>query len=390
MIRQRHKNHYGGRDMPRKGENIYKRKDGRWEGRYIRCYDAAGKAKYGYIYGRTYTGVKDTLVQKKADAIHHPTASNQRAVAYGDILDGWLRASKLKTKESTYVRYAQLIMTHIKPYLGSYQLSRISTQQIEGFVTYLLSDGRLDGTGGLSPKTVTDILTIIKSTMEYARYQNMPVACNIHQLTVKKKGKEMRVLTPSEQESLVAVVTSNMDRYKFGVLLSLYTGIRLGELCALQWGDFDASLSTLMVRKTMQRVKNMDAASGSKTRIIITEPKSQCSIREIPLPPFLAEIAQSFQADPDAFVLSGTAQRYVEPRTMQNRFQSYVKQSGIAATNYHALRHSFATRCVELSFDIKTLSIILGHSSVNITLNRYVHSSMELKKANMSKLALRV
>ena len=374
--------------MPKKGENIYKRRDGRWEGRYIRCYDATGKAKYGYVYGKTYGDVKDGLVQKKADAIRYPTAGSRRAVVYDDILDAWLRASKLKTKESTHARYAQLVRTHIKPHLGGYQLSRISTQQVEGFVEYLLSEGRLDGAGGLSPKTVSDILTIIKNTMEYARYQNMPVACNINKLTVKKKDKEMRVLTPEEQEALVAILVHKMDRYKFGVLLSLYTGIRIGELCALQWGDFDENLTTLTVRKTMQRVKNMDTVSSNKTKIIITEPKSQCSIREIPLPPFLVEIAQSFQANQEAFVLSGTIGQYVEPRTMQNRFQTYVMQSGIAAANYHSLRHSFATRCIELSFDIKTLSIILGHSSVNITLNTYVHSSMELKKANMSKFSL--
>lgn len=374
--------------MPKKGENIYKRRDGRWEGRYIRCYDATGKAKYGYIYGRTYSDVKDELVQKKADAIRQPNSGSLRAVVYSDILDGWLRASKLKTKESTHARYSQLVRTHIKPHLGRYQLSRISTQQVECFLEYLLSKGRLDGAGGLSPKTVTDILAIIKNTMEYARYQNLAVICNLEKLSVKGKEKEMRVLTPEEQDALAAVLVHNMDRYKFGVLLSLYTGIRIGELCALQWGDFETNLSTLTVRKTMQRVKNIDDVSSSKTKIIITEPKSQSSVREIPLPPFLVEIAKSFQANPEAFVLSGTIGQYVEPRTMQNRFQTYVKQSGIAAANYHSLRHSFATRCIELSFDIKTLSTILGHSSVNITLNRYVHSSMELKKANMSKFSL--
>lgn len=374
--------------MPKKGENIYKRKDGRWEGRYIRCYDTDGKAKYGYVYGRTYSDVKDGLVQKKADAIRQPNSGYLRAIAYNDILDSWLRATKLKTKESTYARYAQLVRTHIKPNLGGYQLSRISTQQVEEFIEYLLLEGRLDGTGGLSPKTVTDILTVIKSTMEYARCQNKAVLCNLEKLSVKGKEKEMRVLTLEEQDALTAVLVHNMDRYKFGVLLSLYTGIRIGELCALRWGDFKANLSALTIRKTMQRVKNTDVATGSKTKIIITEPKSQCSVREIPLPPFLMEIAKSFQTNPDAFVLSGTVCQYVEPRTMQNRFQTYVKQSGIAATNYHALRHSFATRCIELSFDVKTLSAILGHASVNITLNRYVHSSMELKKANMSKLSL--
>ena len=374
--------------MSKKGENIYKRKDGRWEGRYIRCYDTDGKAKYGYIYGRTYSDVKDELVQKKADAIRQPNSGSLRAVVYSDILDGWLRASKLKTKESTHARYSQLVRTHIKPHLGRYQLSRISTSKIEGFLEYLLSKGRLDGAGGLSPKTVTDILAIIKNTMEYARSQNIAVICNLEKLSVKGKEKEMRVLTPEEQDALAVVLVRNMDRYKFGVLLSLYTGIRIGELCALQWGDFETNLSTLTVRKTMQRVKNIDDVSSSKTKIIITEPKSQSSVREIPLPPFLVEIAKSFQANPEAFVLSGTIGQYVEPRTMQNRFQTYVKQSGIAAANYHSLRHSFATRCIELSFDIKTLSIILGHSSVNITLNRYVHSSMELKKANMSKFSL--
>lgn len=376
--------------MSKKGENIYKRKDGRWEGRYIRCYDTDGKAKYGYIYGRTYSDVKDELVQKKADAIRQPNSGSLRAVVYSDILDGWLRASKLKTKESTHARYSQLVRTHIKPHLGRYQLSRISTSKIEGFLEYLLSKGRLDGAGGLSPKTVTDILAIIKNTMEYARSQNIAVICNLEKLSVKGKEKEMRVLTPEEQDALAVVLVHNMDRYKFGVLLSLYTGIRIGELCALQWGDFETNLSTLTVRKTMQRVKNIDDVSSSKTKIIITEPKSQCSVREIPLPPFLVEIAKSFQTNPEAFVLSGTIGQYVEPRTMQNRFQTYVKQSGIASANFHALRHSFATRCIELSFDIKTLSTILGHSSVNITLNRYVHSSMELKKANMSKFSLYV
>ena len=374
--------------MSKKGENIYKRKDGRWEGRYIRCYDTDGKAKYGYVYGRTYNDVRDRLVQKKAEAIRHPYTRGLRLVLYSDILDSWLRASKLKTKESTHARYAQLVRTHIKPYLGRYQLSKISTQQIEGLVEHLLSEGRLDGTGGLSPKTVTDILTIIKNTMAYARCQNIAVACNLEKLSIKSKEKEIRIFTPKEQDALNAVLLHNMDRYKFGVLLSLYTGIRIGELCALQWNDFEADLSTLTVRKTMQRIKNMDVAASSKTKIIITKPKSQCSVREIPLPPFLVEIAKSFQADPDAFVLSGTAHRYVEPRTMQNRFRTYVKEGGIAATNYHALRHSFATRCIELSFDIKTLSIMLGYSNVNITLNRYVHSSMELKKANMNKFSL--
>lgn len=196
----------------------------------------------------------------------------------------------------------------------------------------------------------------------------------------------MRVLSQSEQEILLKVLTDEMDRYKFGVLLSLYTGIRIGELCALQWEDFCISQSTLRIRKTMQCIQDLGNGSISKTKIVITEPKSQCSVRDIPLPSFIIDIAIPFISNSKSYILTGN-DRYIEPRTMQNRFNRYVKESGIDDANFHALRHTFATRCVEVGFEIKSLSEVLGHANVNITLNRYVHSSFELKHSNMNKLA---
>jgi len=373
--------------MSKKGENIYKRKDGRWEGRYVRFYDENEKAKYGYIYGKTYSDVKQRLLEKKALSAKQTVSLAKCGVLYNDILDAWLQSSRINTKESTYARYSHLIDTHIRPQLGKYQLSKISTQLIEGFIERKLTCGRVDKGGGLANKTVTDILTVVKSTMEYARYNNYDVSCNLSKLTVKKKEKEMRVLCQAEQEALIRVLVDDMDLYKFGVLLSLYTGIRIGELCALQWEDVNIANSTLKVRKTMQRIKETNVGAASKTKIVITEPKSECSIRDIPLPPFIKEMAQQFAGVPKAFVLTGDRNKFVEPRTMQNRFKTYVKESGINDANYHALRHTFATRCVEVGFEIKSLSEVLGHSNVNITLNRYVHSSFELKCANMSKLA---
>lgn len=195
----------------------------------------------------------------------------------------------------------------------------------------------------------------------------------------------MRVLTPSERESLIGILMEDMDSFKFGVFLVLYTGIRIGELCALQWKDIDFARATLKVRKTIQRIQNTDSHATSKTKIVISEPKSKSSIREIPLTSSIMEIAWKFVSFPDSYILTGTG-RYIEPRTMQNHFKLYVKQSGISDANFHALRHTFATRCVEVGFEIKSLSEILGHASVNITLNRYVHSSFELKRSNMSKL----
>lgn len=372
--------------MSKKGENIYKRKDGRWEGRYIVSYTTEGKAKFGYIYGKTYCEVKQRLIEKKNAVFQNAIVIDKRSVTYNEVLDAWLNSSKINTKESTYARYTHLINTHIRPYLGTYPLSSISTQHIEGHIEQLLENGRLDNTGGLSAKTVTDILTVIKSTMEYARYNNLPVACNLGKLYVKKKEKEMRVFSQAEQAALIQVLVSEMDLYKFGVLLSLYTGIRVGELCALKWEDLNLIDGVLNVRKTMQRIQNTGTGATTKTKVVITEPKSLCSIRTIPLPAFISDFAQLYAVSPRAFILSGDSERYVEPRTMQNRFKGYVKESGIANANFHALRHTFATRCVEVGFELKSLSEILGHANVNITLNRYVHSSLELKHINMNKL----
>ena len=370
--------------MPRKGENIYKRKDGRWEGRYICSYNAVGKAKYAYVYGKTYGEVRQKIVDERSTP-RKASAVTQNSLTYDEVLDLWLHSSQLNTKESTHARYAHLINTHIKPQLGKYRLSMLSTEIIEAYIEFQLAEGRLDNTGGLAPKTVTDILTVIKSTIEYAKYKNLPVICNLSKLTIKKQEKEMRVLTQSEQDALIAVLMDDMDLHKLGVFLSLYTAIRIGELCALQWEDFDISQTTVKIRKTMQRIQNTANGACSKTRIVITEPKSQCSIREIPLPSFVVNIARQFVSNPKSYILTGS-NRYIEPRTMQNHFKAYVKDSGISDANFHALRHTFATRCVEVGFEIKSLSEILGHANVNITLNRYVHSSFELKCSNMNKL----
>ncbi len=374
--------------MSRTGENIYKRKDGRWEGRYIRLYDAFGKPKYGYIYAKTYSEAKQKLAEQRCNSHQKVEALSGTNTKYDDVLTAWLQSTRMSIKESTFAKYCQLIDSHIKPALGQYAISKISTKLVESFVQQQLLAGRLDGQGGLSPKTVTDMLTIIKASIDYAQDNGMAVNCNTQKLSIKKRDKEMRVLTPQEQIALVRVLLDDTDLCKFGVMLSLYTGIRIGELCALQWENLCLSTSTLKVRKTIQRIQDRNVGAATKTKVIITEPKSQCSIRDIPLPAFLTELAQRFEAAPKAYVLSGDKGKYLEPRTMQNRFKRYVSEAKIGDANFHATRHTFATRCVEVGFDIKTLSEILGHANVNITLNRYVHSSYELKCSNMSKLVL--
>lgn len=378
--------------MARKGENIYKRKDGRYEGRYIISYNENGKAKYGYLYDKTYGGVKGKLLRAKSNlsisSIDDKGFTNNAKYEYWLCL--WLSKKKLLIKDSTYIRYLNIVNNHILPMLGRYPINKISTSLMEEFVKKKLEIGKLDKSGGISPKMMSDIIAIIKETFKYAKSNGVSIICDFSEINIRRTSNEMRVLSQSEEKRLLSVLLSNMDCYKLGILICLFTGIRIGELCALQWKNISFDDSTLKVEQTMQRLQYGDKLSPQKTRIVITEPKSFAAIRTIPIPSFLIEFMLPFAANPNAFVLSGKCNVYVEPRTMQNRFKKYLSEGGISDANFHSLRHTFATRCVEIGFDIKTLSEILGHSSVKITLDKYVHSSIELKRSNMEKLSSRL
>lgn len=377
--------------MSRTGENIYKRKDGRWEARYIVSYDENGKARYKYLYARKYSEVKAKLAKAQNDlSVVHRSENNAEREPYEFWLAEWLKSKRITVKESTYIRYRNTIKNHINPKLGRYPIHKISTQMMEHFMIDKLQNGRLDGTGGLSPKTLSDILVIIKESFQYAQSSGVFTVCHFDRISLKKSNQEMRVLSISEQQRLLSVLLENFDRYKLGVFICLYTGIRIGELCALQWKDISLIEKTVKIEHTMQRLQNEDPNALCRTSIIVTSPKSDASFRVIPLPDFVIETIKPFTGLPDTYILSGEGRKVIEPRTMQNRFKRYLDESSIDNANFHSLRHTFATRCIEAGFDAKTLSEILGHSSVKITLERYVHSSMQLKRSHMEKLSLTV
>lgn len=161
--------------------------------------------------------------------------------------------------------------------------------------------------------------------------------------------------------------------------------MKRGGLCALRWEDISLQEQTIRIHQTLQRVQ--DKSNGlQKTKIVITTPKSASSIRTIPLPDNLVKILKNYKAVDSGYFLTNSLDRFIEPRTMQYRFKTVLKNSSVEPANFHSLRHTFATRCIELGFDVKSLSEILGHASVNITMNRYVHPSLELKKQNMQRL----
>ena len=240
--------------MPRRGENIYKRKDGRWEGRYIKQYDINGKAQYGYVYGRTYSAVKKVLAEKLIK--NNKPEKMRSASVYKDILVSWLESQRLNKKESTYARYYQIVHTHLIPDIGFIKIERMSTKLIEKYMAQLIESGRIDGAGGLSAKTVSDILAIIKATMAYAKCNDYSLQCNLDKLYIKQQNTEMRVLSIDEQQKLTLVLLEETDLTKFGILLSLYTGIRIGEVCALRWKNLSVVDGILSVKETMQRIKD--------------------------------------------------------------------------------------------------------------------------------------
>lgn len=370
--------------MPRKGENIYKRKDGRWEGRYIKKRDNWGKAIYGYVYAKSYNNVRFKLNEVKANIEMH--ISQKSSSLFSDWSEKWLEHKCLSVKQSTYMRYKNSLDSHIKPKLGSYKIHLIDANLLQQFFIEESNNGRLDQSGGLSPKTLSEMLMIIKGILNFAKSRGENIHCDFKQIVIKKSFHEIRILSIEEERRLNSVLLINQDIYKLGVLLCLYTGIRIGELCALKWGNISFEEKTLKIDKTMQRLQCDDKAE--KTEIVISEPKSSCSIRLIPLPDFIISELIKYKSDDNNYVLSMNNKRFVEPRTMQNHFYKYISEAHIEKANFHCLRHTFATRCVEKDFEIKSLCEILGHSSVKITLDKYVHISMQMKRNNMSKIKL--
>ena len=372
--------------MPKTGKNVYKRKDGRWEGRYAKHRDSNGKTVYGSVYGKNCAEVRQRLSAVATGDFSEKLCATTKKfdLTFADIAQRWLSVSSVKVKPSTYAGYTNALERHILPSLGQHRIQNISVLDINHFVMGKLENGRTDGKGGLSPKTVRDMLSIVKSVFDFAWGEKI-IASNLTIAYPKHHPQTIRVFSRQEQSSLETALTTEINIHKLGILLCLYTGIRIGEICALRWQDISTEYDMLWVRQTLQRVKNIND-DGSRTKILIDTPKSLRSVRSVPIPKFLVPFLRGFAGNRHENFLATDDLLFTEPRTLQNHFARIVKAANISDANYHALRHTFATRCIEAGVDVKSLSEILGHANVNITLNRYVHSSFEQKREGMNKL----
>ncbi len=360
--------------MAKRGENIYHRKDKRWEGRYIVGRKPNGQTKYASVYGKTYSEVKEKLNRKKGDRLRSlPSCSMTVKV----IMEMWLSLRAADVKASSYQRYKMLIDKHILPQIGNIRLNALTANILSEFISGRLSKGRSDGRGGLSAKTVSDIVCVLKSAIRLAE-RNYAVDLSVFDVKAPAvRVKHVDTFSEGECEQLTKWILDNPDLNGAAYLLSLNCGLRIGEICGLKWEDIDFSKRELAVNRTVLRIK-----TGMRTEVVVQTPKTESSVRVIPLTAemllLLSRLKSSIRED--AFILSGSRKRPLEPRALQYRFKVFQQRIGLKHRNFHTLRHTFATRSIEKGFDPKTLSELLGHKNVKTTLQLYMHPTMMHKR----------
>lgn len=245
-----------------KGENIFKRKDGRWEARYIKGYEVSGKIKYGFCYGKTYKEAKDKVTRAKASLINDkPIITEKSKHKFVYFCDQWFETEKNKFKESTCVKYQTILEKHIKPCIGNYFPSAFNNALIEHFTNELLFEENL------APKTVKDILVVLHTIINYSAKHSSDIFPNVDIIYPKETKKEMRVLTKTEQTQFITYLLRDIDACKFGILLALLTGIRIGELCALKWENISLTDQAIRITSTMQRLKDLNMNQEKKLKL---------------------------------------------------------------------------------------------------------------------------
>lgn len=368
--------------MARHGENIRKRKDGRWEGRYIKGRTDEGKAVWGSVYGSSYTQVRTLLVQRKGECAQFTARSN--SLRFADLARMWQRSIFYGVKPSTYEHYAYSLRRYILPALGQYQIASLTEAKLEqGLLRAIRS--REGSHKPLGYSLARECLILTRRICRYGSHLHLMPPLHPEIKLSPAPPKETAPLAEPDQQRLAQYVQEKPSTRKAGLLLASQMGLRIGEICGLQWRDFDLDSCTLSIRRTVQRILVGDGHS----RVIVYTPKTRSSARQLPIPEPLAALLKQLQTSTcpgNAWFLSGRVDKPVEPRSYRKSMHCYLCKAGVRDVNPHLLRHTFATHCLQAGCDIKTLSELLGHADAHVTLQRYSHTSMERKRSEMNRI----
>lgn len=335
--------------MEKTGKNIYRRKDGRFEGRFIKGRKESGKLSYGYVYGSTYREAENKLMLSQIKPAIQPEPED---VTLSQWLDRWLGIAKIFITTQAHSRYGTVITTYIAPVLGMYRLLAVDSEDINNFIN-----------GSRLPKiTRMDIVAILKSAMKLAEIEFglIGVADSIEAVTWVK-NKE-RTLTEEEQKHLTASSLHRGDKLDTGILLALYAGLRGGELCALKWRDLDLENGIVHITKSVRRVNNPDQNGETRTTVIIDTPEFKSAVREVPIPMFLMKYFsnQRYSHLPSVYILTGQQDKYMERRSVEYHLGKRMKSIGLEGINFRTLRDTFEIRCIEAGLDLQVVNVILG------------------------------
>lgn len=380
---------------------IRKRKNGTWEGRYTIGYDSHGKQKQKSIYGKTRAEVAKKL-NEVTSAIQKGTYIVPRDITLSEWLNIWLTSyAYIKVRLSTYASYQAYIDRHVSPLIGGLKLQKLTTNQLQVFFNEKRMNGRIDGKGGLSPKTIRNMYNMLHEALQQAVI-NKIVSVNTSEGVVlpSKEEKEIIVFKPEEQRAIIEA--ARKDRLGFAIELDFYTGLRLGELCALKWSDIDLTAKEFRVRRTLQRVQKKTSdikAKGKRTQIVEGAPKTKKGNRVIPLTDTMLQkllvhrARQLFEKrrlgkgySDNGYVFANEFGGAIEPSYMRDVYDRILKNANAPHYTFHTIRHTFATRAIENDMPVKVVSEILGHSSVQLTMDLYCHPSVSAKRNVLEKM----
>ena len=294
------------------------------------------------------------------------------------IADLWKEEKRQFVKKSTFAAYSLIVETHLLPAFGN--LTTVTEKGVQDFVLHKLN-------GGLSQKTIKDMLIVLRMILKYGAKKNYYVYAPIDVIfPTDRERQEPEVLSIANQKKIMRFVEENFTFRNLGIFSWLSTGIRIGEICALTWEDIDTENGIIHIRKTIQRIYIREN-DIRHTELMIDTPKTATSIRDIPMTKNLLSVLKPLRkvVNENFFVLTNDITP-TEPRTYRNYYKKLLVKLHIPPIKFHGLRHSFATRCIESHCDYKTVSVILGHSNISTTLDLYVHPNYEQKKKCIDKM----